>query len=127
MTINELHNAQLFLPIVLTFQRESLQIFLYHIGIFPLFYSVDRRATIPQALAQSICKDKDYMLSKADYVLGLSIYLTNPSDMPSISTLAKEMAVSFSKIGKLNLCFENRCEIVSILLTVTVMTIPRLI
>ena len=37
--------------------------------------------------------------------------------MPSIFALAKDMAVIFPQIGSLNLWFERRCEIVSLLLT----------
>jgi hypothetical protein len=127
MTLKELHNAQLFLPIVFTLEKESLEsLASWHIGIFPLFYSVDRRGTIPQALAQSLCKDPaEDIHSKADDVGELSIYLINSSDMPFISALAKGMAVSFPQVFRLNLCFEHRCENVSFLLTV--MAIPRLI
>ena len=120
-TLKELHNTQLFLPIIITLQREhcSLQ-FPDHISIFPAFYSVDRRATIHQVLAHSLCKDQgDYMLAKADKVNKLSIYLIDSSDMPSIFALAKDMAVIFPQIGWLNLWFERRCEIVSFLLTIS--------
>ena len=51
-------------------------------------------------------------------VTELSIYLIDSFDMPSIYTLAKDMAVSFLRTGRLNLWFERRCEIVSFLLTV---------
>jgi hypothetical protein len=118
-TLKELHDAQLFLPIVLTLDREGFTPGPDHISIFPAFYSVDRRATIPQVLAQSFCKDQgNYMLAKAGSVRELSIYLIDSSDMPSISALAKGMAVSFPQIAWLNLYFERRCEIVSFLLTV---------
>jgi hypothetical protein len=127
MTLKELHNAQLFLPIVFTLEGECLKSLApCHIGIFSLFYSDDRRGTIPQALAQSFCKDPaDDIHYKPDEVGVLSIYLIDSSDLPSISALAKGMAVSFPQVFRLNLCFEHRCEIVSFLLTV--MTIPRLI
>ena len=66
-----------------------------HIRIFPAFYSVDRRATIPQVLVQSICKDQgDYMPAKVDRVHKLSIFLIDSSDMPSIYALAKELVGS---------------------------------
>ena len=87
-----------------------------HISIFPAFYSVDRRGTIYQVLAKSFCKDYG-MLAKADKVNELSIYLIDSSEMPSIFALAKDMAVIFPQIGSLNLWFERRCEIVSLLLT----------
>ena len=118
-TLQELHNDQLFLPIFLTLERDSFLPFPDHISIFPAFYSADRRATIPQVLAQSFCRDQgNYMLARADGIYQLSIYLIDSSDMPSIYALAKDMAVSFPQIGWLNLYFERRCEIVSFLLTV---------
>jgi hypothetical protein len=127
ITLKELHDAQLFLPIVFTLQNDGYYSNLYHIGIFPLFYSVDRRGTIPQALAQSLCKDpSDHIRFKAEGVGQLSIYLIDSSDIPSISALAKEMALSFSKIYLLNLFFKHRCRIVSFLLTVMTITAPDL-
>ena len=114
-TLKELHNAQLFLPIVVTLERESFITVTDHIGIFPAFYSVDRCATFPQVLAQSIRKDQGkYMVAKAENITQLSIYLIDASDMPSIYALAKDMAVSFPRIDWLNLWFERRCEIVSL-------------
>ena len=110
----KLHNAQLFLPIVLILERMYCIPFPDHIRIFPAFYSVDRRATIPQVLAESFCKDQgNYMVAKAESVRKLSIYLIDSSDMPSISALSKDMAVSFPQIDWLDLIFERRCEIVS--------------
>ena len=122
--LKELQNSQLSFPIVLTLERQSFNSFPDHINIFPMLYSVDRRATIPQVLAQSLslCKDEDdhYMpvLSKTHNIRGLSIYLIDSSDIPSIYALAKEMAVYFPQISWLNLWFEHRCNIVSFLLTV---------
>ena len=117
--LKELHNAQLSLPIVLTLERESFITVTDHIGIFPAFYSVDRCATIPHALVQSICKDQGkYMVAKAANITQLSIYLIDSSNMPSIYAFAKDMAVSFPRIDWLNLWFERPCEIVSFLLTV---------
>ena len=120
MTLKELHNAQLFLPIVFTLEHESFRPVPGHISIFPAFYSVDRCDIIPQALAQSICKDQaNHMLGKANDVHELSIYLIDSSDIPSISSLAKDMAVNFPQISCLNFCFERRREIVSFLMTIT--------
>jgi hypothetical protein len=117
-TLKELHN-QLFLPIVLTLERESFITVVDHISIFPTFYSVDRQATIPQGLVQSFCEDQgNYMVAKAENIIQLSIYLVDSSGIPSIYALAKDMAVSFPGIHGLNLLFERRCEIVSFLLTV---------
>ena len=125
-TLKELHDVQLFLPIVLTLERESFISVTDHIGIFPAFYSVDRCATIHQVLAQSFCKDQgNTMVTKVENIAQLSIDLIDPSDMPSIYALAKDMAVSFPQIGWLNVRFNRRCEIVSLILTVTI-TLPYL-
>ena len=118
-TLKELHNAQLFLPIVLILERESFTPYPDHISIFPAFYSVDRCATIHQVLAKSFCKDQGfYMVANTDNIRELSIYLTDSSDMPSVFALAKNMALSFPQIGNLNLCFERRSGIVSFLFTI---------
>ena len=114
-TLKELHNAQLFLPIVLRLEREGFTPVSGHIRIFPAFYSVDHLVTFHQVLAQSFRKDQDnHML---DNVSELSIYMIDSSDMSSIYGLAKGMDVSF-RISWLSLWFERRCEIVSFLLTV---------
>ena len=65
------------------------------------------------------------MVTKAENIAQLSIHLIDPSDMPSIYALAKDMAVSFPQIDWLNVRFNRRCEIVSFLLTVTI-TAPYL-
>jgi hypothetical protein len=117
-TLKEFHNARLFLPIVLTLEYGILFTVPDHISIFPAFYSVNRRATIPQVLVQSV-RDK-YMKAKDVFFLELSIYLIDSSDIPSIYALAKDVAASFPRIRFrwLNLWFERRCEIVSFLFTV---------
>jgi hypothetical protein len=118
-TLKEFHDAQLFFPIVLTLEREGFRPSPDHISIFPAFYSEDRRATIPQLLAQSFCKDQGhYMVADPNEVRELSIYLVDSSDIPSISALAKNMVVSFPQIDYLNLCFERRCDIVSFLFVI---------
>ena len=112
-----MHNAQLFFPIIVTLEYEGLTPYPDRITIFPMFYSVEHRATIPQALAQSLGKDQGiYILASVDNVRSLSIYLNDSSDIPSISALVKDMAVSIPQIRALNLLFEHRCEIVSFLL-----------
>jgi hypothetical protein len=114
--VKELYKAQLFFPIVLALEHPTFTFPPDHITIFPSFYSIDRRATIPQVLVQSFCKDYgDNMVADPDAVNELTIC---SSDMPSISALAKDMAVSFPQIGWLNLCFERRCDVVSFLLTI---------
>ena len=131
ITLKELHDAHSFIPIVLTLQHhEKFVAGPCHISIFPSFYSVDRRATIAQALSQSLFKNQPnhFTLSEADDFDEFSIYLIDSSDimMPSISALAKDMAMSFSKIRRLNLLFKHRCEIVSFLITVMAITGPNL-
>ena len=72
-----------------------------------------------QVLAESFCKDQgSYLVANAENVYKLSIYLIDSSDLPSISALAKNMAVRFPRIGWLHLWFERRCEIVSFLFTI---------
>jgi hypothetical protein len=117
-TLQELYNAQLLFPIVFMLERKRLYTVPHHISIFPVFYSVDRRATICQELAQSIFKG-NHMVASAEDILELSIFLIESSDMPSIYALAKDLAVNFPRIGRLNLWFERRCEIVSFLLIIT--------
>ena len=39
------------------------------------------------------------MFAKADYVHQLSIYLIDPSDIPSIYALVKDIAVTFLRSG----------------------------
>ena len=130
--LKELHNSQLLFPIVLGLEPDGSYFsfkFTDHISIFPTFYSVDRRATIPQVLAQSFCKDQastSYLIHKADSIITLSIYLVDSSDLPSVYGLAKEMAVIFTEIRYLNLWFEHRCDIVSFLLTIDDLTAPGL-
>ena len=119
--LKELHDAKLFLPIVLLSDSRSFSTIPDHISIFPAFYSAKRRATVPQVVALSFGKDlENNMVDRdiADSIVELSIYLIDSADIPSIYTLAKDMAASFPRIGWLNLWFERRCEIVSFLLTV---------
>ena len=117
--LKKFHNTQIFIPIVLHLEREGSIPFPIHMSIFPAFYSVDRRATMHQVLAQSVCKDQgDYTLARGNNIFTLAIYLNDSSDIPSIHALAKDMAVTFPNIYELKLCFERRCEIVSFLLTV---------
>ena len=120
-TLKEFHNAQLFFPIVLALEREGFISTPDHISIFPPFYSVDRCATTPQLLAQSFCEDQgSYLVADPKNVRELSIYLVDSSDIPSISALARNMAISFPHITYLNLCFERRCDIVSFLIVINV-------
>ena len=58
------------------------------------------------------------MVANPNNILELSIYLIDSSDITSISALAKNMAVSFPRIGYINLCFEHQCDIVSFLIVI---------
>jgi hypothetical protein len=116
-----LHDAQLFLPIIVTFQHKIFTTLIDRITIFPAFCSVDRLATIPLLLAESFFKleDQDHdMFDIASKVNKLSIYLIDTSDMPSIYALVEDMAVNFPFIEVIYLFFERRCEIVSFLFIV---------
>jgi hypothetical protein len=113
-----LHDAQLFLPIIVTLERDTFLPVFNNICIFPAFYSVGRCAEIHQVLAQSFSQDQGYdILVLADKVSDLSIYLTDSSNMPAIYALAKGMAMSFPQIYWLDFWFECQFQIVSFLLT----------
>ena len=57
------------------------------------------------------------MVAKMNNIRKLSIYLIDSSDIPStITTLAKNMSVSFPQISYLNVCFKRRCQIMNFLL-----------
>jgi len=111
-TLKELHDAELSPPIIFTLEVESFLPYPDHICIFPTFYSVDRRATIPQVLAQSLFKDHgNYLVTRGEDIYKLSIYLADSSDMPSISEFSRNMAVRFPQIRYLHFVFERPCEI----------------
>jgi hypothetical protein len=117
-TLQKLHNAQIYLPIVFTLECESFLPIFHQISIFPAFYSVERCATIHQILTQYFSKDRGYyMLATADRVTDLSIYLTDSSDMPTIHAIAKDMAVIFPQLGWLFFWFQvgGRLQIVGFL------------
>ena len=121
ISFNELRNAQIPLPIILSLSSLAFFPRVDGITIFPALLSADRRATIHQALIQSFRKDQGFdMVAKMDDIDTLIIYLIDSSDMPFVYALAKDMAVSFPKIRYLDLLFRSpsRCEIVSFLLTV---------
>ena len=61
---------------------------------------------------------RDYNIHELSIYLRYYLIDSESSDMPSISALAKDMAVSFPQIVWLNLWFERRCEMVNFLLTV---------
>ena len=116
-TLEKLHSARLFLPIVFTCNSTVHD----EITVFPAFYSVDRCATIPQVLAQfynNFCCKGDFMYANVDNVTQLTIYLVDSSNLPSIYALAKDVAMTFPRIEWLGLRVERRCKIVSFLLTV---------
>jgi hypothetical protein len=117
-TLKRLQNFQLHLPVVVTLECDFYDVF-DKISIFPAFYSIDRYPTIYQVLAESFDKDQSsYRLAhKSNTVFGLSIYLVDSYDMPSIHVLTKNMTMRFPGLFSLTFCFENPCEIVSFLLT----------
>jgi hypothetical protein len=120
-TLKAFQNAQISFPIVVALTHDMILNFPDYITLFfPAFYSVDRCATIPQVLAQSFCKDQSSFaaVAKANNIRGLSIFLIDSSDLPFIYALAKDMAVSFPRIGRVRMFFERQCDIVSFLLTI---------
>ena len=116
-TLKEFHDAQLFLPIVCVLHTVDLIGMRYHhLNIFPAFYSVNRRASIPQILARFFSKDQYSLIDCIIDIHELSIFLVDSSDIHSIYTLAKDMTASFTENRRLNLWFKFGCEIVSFLL-----------
>jgi hypothetical protein len=90
------------------------------ISVFPAFNSIDRRPSIYQVLAESFDKLGDRSLYTLADISGLSIYLVDTCNMPSIHVLIKNMTTTFPNLTRLNFRFENPCKIVSFLLTMTV-------
>ena len=111
----DLLNGQLHIPMIFSLEHAYGYPIPFSISIFPGFYSIDRRAEIPQLLVQSFCKDR---ANDLDEIYMLAIFLIDSSDLPSTYLLAKEMDTSFKDIRSLSLHFKFRCEIVSFLLTV---------
>ena len=115
--LKRFHDAQSSLPIIFTLRRKGVYAVYTHISFFASLYSVDRSASIHQLLVKSFEEDRGYHVSAdVDRVYDLSVYLIDPSDMPTVHALTKGMAVSFPCISRLNFWFERRCEIVSFLL-----------
>ena len=110
-TLKHFHDAQLFRPTIFTLQCEGYRP--SSITIFPAFHSLCRIATIPQLLTKSFDEYQSHHLE-----IGLSVYLTDSSDMPTIHALAKGMAGCFPRIWCLSFLFERPCEIVSFSLTI---------
>jgi hypothetical protein len=124
-TFKRLQSAQLHLPVIVELGVDFNGYF-NKISVFPAFNSIDRRPSIYQVLAESFDKLGDrspYMLSD---ISGLSIYLVDSCDMPSIHVLIKDMTTTFPDLTWLNFCFENPCKIVSFLLTMTVIELKSI-
>jgi hypothetical protein len=83
-------------------------------AVFPTFYSVDRNAANHKILVDFLNKD----LTRVERSRVSRVYLyMNPSNMPTIHALAKDMAVIFPQILVIHLVFEYHYHIVSFLLT----------
>jgi hypothetical protein len=120
-TFKQLQSAQLHLPVIVAFGRDS-----YWLNVFPAFYSIDRCPSIYQALAESFDKLGEGSLYTFKLVFGLSIYLVDSCDMPSIHVLTRNMATRLPELVWLNFCFENPCEIVSFLLSMIVLELKSI-
>jgi hypothetical protein len=113
-TLKELHDAQLFLPIIVTFERESLTTLIDRISIFPAFCSVDRRATIPLLLVQSFCKDQDNdTFPIANYVHELFTWFVGHRSAWQIRVLSLFYIFLFiyftsAKLVVIMICFQNK-------------------
>ena len=118
-TLKNLSNEQVPLPILVALEHRSMHTEPEYISIFPAFYSADRRASIPQVLAHSLCKDRNSVAFN-DEPFKLSIFMidSDSSDLPSVCSLAMDLAVIFLGIRWLNLWFEIPYETVSFLFTV---------
>jgi len=105
MPLQQFYNAQLSLPMIFTLVGDYSD-YIEGLGIFPVFYSVDRNALMPQMLTEHLdTNDVD--------IIHLSIYLIDSSDLATIHTLGQNMAVSFPQIIRLNFFFDSGCDIPS--------------
>lgn len=115
--LQSLHNAQLSglsIPVVIAcICTKSFGIF-DRFAVFPTFYSSDRNATNHQILVNFL--NKDLTRAEKNQVSHFSLFM-NPSNMPTIHALAKDMSVIFPQIINIYLIFEYRCVIVSFPLT----------
>lgn len=115
--LQSLHNAQLSglsIPVVIAcICTKSFGIF-DRFAVFPTFYSSDRNATNHQILVDFL--NKDLTRAERNQVSHFSLFM-NPSNMPTIHALAKDMSVIFPQIINIYLIFEYRCVIVSFPLT----------
>ena len=122
-TFKQLRNAQLHLPVVFTLEYRYFEVeHLRRISIFPPFY--DCHPTVHRILAESFDTDRDSYTTLVDarVIDGLSIYLVDCCDLPSIQVLTKNMTMTFPNITSLTFFFENPCEkIVSFLLFMIVL------
>ena len=115
--LQSLHNARLSglsLPVVVACVcTKSFRVGIFdRFAVFPTFYSAVRNAITHQTLVDFL--NKDLTRAEMNEVSHFSLYM-NPSNMPAIHALAKDMAVIFPQIVNICLIFEYRCEIVSLL------------
>jgi len=97
------------LPVVFSFiYTKGFEMGFDRFAIFPTFYSADRNATNHQILVD--LSNKDLTHEEMKEVTHVYLYM-NPSNMPAIHALAKDMAVIFPQIVNIYLVFEYRCEI----------------
>jgi hypothetical protein len=117
-TFKRLQSAQVHLPVIVALEIDHFDC-VNGISVFPAFNSIDRRPSICQVLTESFDKLEEGRPYTHD-ICGLSIYLVDSCDMPSIHELAKNMTTRFPELIWLTFCFENRCEIVSFRVLLTI-------
>jgi hypothetical protein len=118
-TFKQLKSAQLHLPVIVALRIIGSN----GISVFPAFNCC---SSIYQVLAESFDKPGErscYPLADAS---GLSIYLVDSCDMPSIHVLTKNLAMRLPDLTWLTFCFENPCKIVSFLLTMIVLELKSI-
>ena len=122
-TLKQLQSAhlELHLPVIVALRVDFLDGF-NQISVFPIFNSIDRYPSIDQVMAESFNKLEleERRPDTLTEISGLSIYLVDSSDIPSIHVLTKNMTTRFPGIIWLTFCFENPCEIVSFLIIIRV-------
>ena len=103
--LKQLQSAQLHLPVVFTLEYGFYELDdLYSVSIFPALN--DCHPTLHRVLAESF----NTTLVDARFIYGLSIYLVDSCDLPSIQVLTKNMVTTFPSITSLTFSFENPCE-----------------
>jgi hypothetical protein len=121
-TFKQLQSAQLPLPVIVAWEIDvhgnpSIYDIFNGISVFPAFNSIDRYPSFYQVLAESFDKSGERSCYPLADACGLSIYLVDSCDMPSIYVLTKNLAMALPElqVTRLTFCFENLCKIVSFL------------